>query len=89
MARQNRLRSPEESRDEKRAYSFEASAAEIDWPRMPDERLPKNVFYGELQVGERSQGGQKEHYKDNLKVSLKVFNIPPETREQSTQDQTK
>ena len=32
---------------------------------MPDERLPKKVFYGELQVGKRPQGG----YKDALKVS--------------------
>ena len=28
--------------------------------RMPDERLPKKVLYGELQEGKRSQGGQKK-----------------------------
>ena len=33
---------------------------------MPDERLPKKVFYGELQEGKRSQGGQKKSYKDTL-----------------------
>ena len=27
--------------------------------RMPDERLPKKVLYGELQEGKRSQGGQR------------------------------
>ena len=37
---------------------------------MPDELLPKKVFYGELQVGKRSQGGEKKRYKDTLKVSL-------------------
>ena len=39
--------------------------------RMPDERLPKKVLYGELQEGKRSQGGQKKRYKDTLKASLK------------------
>ena len=37
---------------------------------MPDGRLQKKVFYGELEVGKRSQGGQKKRYKDTLKVSL-------------------
>ena len=43
---------------------------------MPDERLPKKILYGELQVGKRSHGGQKKRYKDTLKASLKDFNIP-------------
>ena len=47
--------------------------------RMPDERLPKKVLYGELQEGKRSQGGQKKRYKDTLKASLKDFNIPTES----------
>ena len=41
---------------------------------MPDERLPKKILYGELQVGKRSHGGQKR-YKDTLEASLKDFNI--------------
>ena len=44
--------------------------------RMSDERLPKKVFYGELQEGKRSQGGQKKRYKDTIKASLKDFDIP-------------
>ena len=40
---------------------------------MPDERLQKKVFYGELQEGKRSQVGQKKRYKDTLKASLKDF----------------
>ena len=56
---------------------------------MPDERLPKKVFYGELQEGKRSQGGQKKRYKDTLKASLKDFNIPTESWEQAKQDRTK
>ena len=56
--------------------------------RMPNERLPKKVFYGELQEGKRSQGGQKKRYKDTLKASLEDFNIPTESWEQAAQDRT-
>ena len=38
---------------------------------MPDEQLPKKVFYGELQEGKCSHGGQKKRYKDTLKASQK------------------
>ena len=56
---------------------------------MPDERLPKKILYGELQVEKRSHGGQKKRYKDTLKkgkrkASLKDFNIPTESWEQTS-----
>ena len=57
--------------------------------RMPDERLPKKVLYGELREGKDSQSGQKKRYKDTLKASLKDFNIPTESWEQAAQDRTK
>ena len=57
--------------------------------RMPDERLPKKVLYGQLQEAKHSQGGQKKRYKDTLKASLKDFNIPTESWEQDSQDLTK
>ena len=62
--------------------------------RMPDERLPKKVLYGELKEGKRSQGSQKKRYKDTLKASLKDFNIkhfniPTDSWEQAAQDRTK
>ena len=54
--------------------------AQLRWTghvtRISDERLPKKILYGELQVGKRSHGGQKKRYKDTLKASLKDFNIP-------------
>ena len=46
--------------------------------RMPDERLPKTVLYGELQEGKCSQGGQKKRYNDTLKASL--FQLSPGNR---------
>ena len=39
----------------------------------------KQLLYGELEMGERSHGGQKKRYKDTLKASLKDFNIPTES----------
>ena len=67
--------------------------AQLRWTghvtRMPDERLPKKILYGELQVGKRSHGGQKKRYKDILKASLKDCNIPTESGEQIAQDHTK
>ena len=51
---------------------------------MPDECIPKKVFYGEFQEGKRSQDGQKKRYK----ASLKDFNIPVESCEQPAEYQT-
>ena len=55
---------------------------------MTDERLPKKILCGELQVGKSSHGGQKQ-YKDTLKASLKDFNIPTESWEQIAHDWAK
>ena len=67
--------------------------AQLRWTghvtRMPDERVPTKILYGELQVGKRSHGGQKKRYKDTLKASLKDFNISTESWEQIAQDRTK
>ena len=60
--------------------------AQLRWTghvtRMPDERLPKKILYGELQVGKHSHGDQKKRYKDTIKASLQDFNIPIESWEQ-------
>ena len=49
--------------------------------RMPDNRLPKQLLYGELAQGQRSVGGQKKRFKDNLKSTLKKCSIQPSTLE--------
>ena len=51
--------------------------------------IPKSVFYGELEEGKRSQGGQKKRYKDILKVSLKDFDIPMRSWEQTSLEPSK
>ena len=67
--------------------------AQLRWTghviRLPDKRLKKKVFYGELQEGKRNQGGQKKRYKDTLKASLKDFDIPVESWEQTAQERSK
>ena len=67
--------------------------AQLRWTgrviRIHDERLPKKVFYGELQEGKRSQGGQKKGYKDTLKASLKDFDILIGSWEQTAQERSK
>ena len=49
-------------------------------------RAKQYIFYGELQEGKRFRS-QKKHYKDTLKASLKDFIIPPESWEQTAQNQ--
>ena len=53
--------------------------------RMPEERLPKKLLYGEL-TGKCSQGGKKKCFKDTLKASIKSFNIDAESWESVVQD---
>ena len=57
--------------------------------RLPDEGLPKKAFYGELQEGKRPHGGQKKRYKDTFKASLKDFDIPIGSWDQTAQEKSK
>ena len=56
--------------------------------RMPEERLSNKILYGELEIGKRSHGGQKQD-KGTLEASLKDFNIPTESWEPIAQDRAK
>ena len=51
--------------------------------RMEDNRLPKQVFYSQLEQGTRSHGGQRKRYKDVLKSNLTACNIDPHDLESS------
>ena len=86
-------RGPEEGGNAEQSVQSQLKLAQLRWTghvtRMPDERLPKKVFYGELLEGKRSQCGQMKHYKHTLKASLNDFNIPPESWEQIALDRTK
>jgi len=49
--------------------------------RMPSYRLPRRLFYGALQQGQRSAGGQKKRFSIHIKDTLKKCSIPPEQLE--------
>ena len=44
---------------------------------MPDLRVPKQVFFGQLSTGCRLQGGPVRRYKDGLKANLRACSIDP------------
>ncbi|KAL6464878.1 hypothetical protein MHYP_G00271950 [Metynnis hypsauchen] len=54
--------------------------------RMSYNRLPRKVLYGQLDHGQRSAGGQKKRYKDQLKTALKKCNIKPRDLEHLAAD---
>ena len=54
--------------------------------RMPSDRLPRRVLYGQLHHGRRSAGGQKKRYKDQMKTALKKCKIRPEALEDVAAD---
>ncbi len=56
--------------------------------RMPPCRLPRRVFYGQLHHGQRSPGGPKKRYKDQMKNALKKCKIRPEDLEDVAADRT-
>ena len=57
--------------------------AQLKWTgpvsRMSDDRIQKQLFYGELAQGKRRVGGQKKRFKDKLNVYLEDFSINTES----------
>jgi len=45
--------------------------------RMPDFRIPKQAFFGQLDIGCRLQGGPVRRYKDSLKINLRACDLAP------------
>ena len=56
--------------------------------RMDDNRLPKQLFYGELKVGKRLQHKPKKRYKDCVKTNLKALHIDANCWEEKTMNRT-
>ena len=54
--------------------------------RMDDMRLPKIVFYSQLESGDRKLGRPLLRYRDSLKANLRECNIPPEQWEAAAKD---
>ena len=56
--------------------------------RMKDDRLPKQLLFGELTEGKRKACGPKKRFKDTLKSSLKAFNIQTSSWEKTALDRS-
>ena len=54
--------------------------------RMPENRLPRRVMYGELTLGRVGVGPPRKRYKDRLKHCLRSCYIPPEQLETRAED---
>ena len=66
--------------------------AQLRWAghvmRMPDDRIPKQVFCGQLAVGTRPQCGPVRRYKDSLKETMKKCEMQPSTLSIVSQDRS-
>ena len=54
--------------------------------RMKDERIPKQLFYGELSTGKRPQHKPRKRFKDVLKSNLKALQIDVDNWEAITEN---
>ena len=57
--------------------------------RMSDDRLPRQILYGQLHQGNRPPGGQKKRYKDQCKDLLKQCQLQPTALETLANDRVK
>ena len=55
---------------------------------MEDNRLPKQLIFGELTSGQRKQGRPLKRFKDCVKASISHAKITPKELEPLAQDRT-
>jgi len=84
----NEHRSPRKSSTAKHRANGHAKTTSLGRAHhlMPDTRMPKTVFYGELVQGKRNTGAPQKRFKDQLKKQLSQADINPKTWEQSASD---
>ena len=56
--------------------------------RMPEERYPRILLYGQLSEGVRPAHGPKKRYKDHIKKTMKNFDMRPGDLEAKSLDRT-
>ncbi|XP_059849029.1 uncharacterized protein LOC132406918 isoform X1 [Hypanus sabinus] len=81
--------------DRANSTSIEAKVlkAQLRWTghviRMDESRMPRQLFYGELEQGNRARGRPRKRYKDNLKLNLKWAKLQPRDLEHTAADRSK
>ena len=72
------------------ALSPSCSLQQLRWAghvaRMEDSRMPKAVLSGDLKAGKRNRGAPKKWYKDQLKKTLSLADIPPNSWQKAASD---
>jgi len=57
--------------------------------RMDDDRLPKQLFFGELKNGSRAQHGPKKRFRDSVRINLGRMQVPVKCFESACADRGK
>ena len=90
-------RSPQDSQPAQHRVHLASGAAALGWPlgwlrwaghvsRMEDVRMPKAVFFSELQEEKRDRGAPRKRYKDQLKRHLAQAGISHHLWQQEASD---